>query len=111
MTEYTDHHTPQGLRTRGTVVVVPGRGESHATYNRFGRRLAADAYRVRVVNAPDLDPGDTDGPLARFGRQLAAAVEGTAAGPGCRKVVGTDLVVFPRNPLPLETAGVKVTRE
>ncbi|MZG13854.1 alpha/beta hydrolase, partial [Streptomyces sp. SID5914] len=50
MTEYTDHHTPQGLRTRGTVVVVPGRGESHATYNRFGRRLAADAYRVRVVN-------------------------------------------------------------
>ncbi|MCW1099167.1 lysophospholipase [Streptomyces sp. RS2] len=82
MTEYTDHHTPQGLRTRGTVVVVPGRGESHATYNRFGRRLAADAYRVRVVNAPVLDPGDTDGSLARFGRQLAAAVEGTAAEDG-----------------------------
>ncbi|GGZ81818.1 hypothetical protein GCM10010308_63610 [Streptomyces vinaceusdrappus] len=48
-------------------MVVPGRGDSHATYNRFGRRLAADAYRVRVVDAPNLDPGDADGSLARFG--------------------------------------------
>lgn len=47
MTEYDDHFAPQGLRVRGTVVVVPGRGETRATYGRLGRRLAADAYRVR----------------------------------------------------------------
>ena len=35
VTEYTG---PEGLRTRGTVLVVPGRGESEATYQRFGRR-------------------------------------------------------------------------
>ena len=49
MPDYTDHQAPPGLRTRGTVIVVPGRGEGSATYQRFGRRLAADAYRVRVV--------------------------------------------------------------
>ncbi|MFJ8858961.1 alpha/beta hydrolase [Streptomyces sp. NPDC102451] len=79
MTEYTDFHAPEGLRTRGTVVVVPGRGETRATYTRLGRRLAADAYRVRVVGAPDLDEGDPAGSLTRFGEQLAAAAEDSAA--------------------------------
>ncbi|MFJ8752670.1 alpha/beta hydrolase [Streptomyces sp. NPDC102441] len=78
MTEYTDHHVPEGLRTRGTVVVVPGRGETRATYARLGRRLAADAYRVRVVDAPGLDGSDLTGSLSRFGEQLAAAVEDSA---------------------------------
>ncbi|WP_410608196.1 alpha/beta hydrolase [Amycolatopsis sp. lyj-109] len=45
---------PDGLAARGTVVVLTGRGETAGTYQRFGRRLAADAYRVRVVRA-DLD--------------------------------------------------------
>lgn len=45
---------PSGLAARGTVVVLTGRGETAATYQRFGRRLAADAYRVRVVET-DLD--------------------------------------------------------
>lgn len=31
---------PDGLMRRGTVVVVPGRGEVPAVYERFGRRLA-----------------------------------------------------------------------
>lgn len=26
MTDHTDHHGPEGLRTRGTIIVVPGRG-------------------------------------------------------------------------------------
>ncbi|MGN9815288.1 alpha/beta hydrolase [Streptomyces sp. SD11] len=79
MTEYTDHHAPEGLRTRGTVIVVPGRGETRETYTRLGRRLAADAYRVRVVDAPDLDAADDLGPqLADFGARLAAAGDGTA---------------------------------
>ncbi|NJQ03126.1 alpha/beta hydrolase [Streptomyces zingiberis] len=82
MTRYTDHHGPAGPRTRGTIVVVPGRGESRVTYTRLGKRLAADAYRVRVTDAPDLDPGDLAGSLRRFGAALTHAVEGTAAEDG-----------------------------
>lgn len=39
-------------RARGTVIVLAGRGESPEVYNRLGRRLAADAYRVRAVADP-----------------------------------------------------------
>src|SRR5690348_5612877 len=67
MTEYTDHHVPEGLRTRGTIVIVPGRGETRRTYTRLGRRLAADAYRVRVIETPDIDADDPTGSLNRFG--------------------------------------------
>lgn len=40
---------PVGAAARGTVIVLAGRGESAAVYGRFGRRLSADAYRVRAV--------------------------------------------------------------
>jgi alpha-beta hydrolase superfamily lysophospholipase len=40
---------PAGGTPRGTLVVLPGRGETAASYERFGRRLGADAYKVRVV--------------------------------------------------------------
>ncbi|WP_306207611.1 alpha/beta hydrolase [Actinoplanes sp. RD1] len=43
---------PEGINPRGTVVVAAGRGETPEVYARFGRRLAADAYRVRVL--PDV---------------------------------------------------------
>ncbi|MFJ9914876.1 alpha/beta hydrolase [Actinacidiphila glaucinigra] len=76
---HTDHHGPEGLLVRGTVVVVPGRGETRATYARFARRVAADAYRVRVVDPPEPDADDPAGALTRFGQRLADAVEGTAA--------------------------------
>ena len=46
---------PDGLIPRGTVVVIPGRGETPAVYERFGRRLAGDAYRVRAVIDPAVD--------------------------------------------------------
>jgi alpha-beta hydrolase superfamily lysophospholipase len=49
----TDYSAPEGLRTRGTVLVVPGRGETRRSYARFGARLAADAYQVRVLTAVD----------------------------------------------------------
>ncbi|MFJ5272904.1 alpha/beta hydrolase [Streptomyces sp. NPDC088358] len=93
MTQYTDYYGPEGLRTRGTIVVVPGRGEGRAAYARFGRRLAADAYRVRVVDAPRIDADDLTGSLARFGAGLAAAVEGAAAEDGVVRpvvLVGAD---------------------
>jgi hypothetical protein len=63
---YGDYTAPAGLRTRGTVLVVAGRGETPASYARFGARLAADAYRVRVLPAPDGNPAEA----------LAAAVAG-----------------------------------
>lgn len=50
----TAYDEPDGVAARGTVVVLTGRGETPAAYARLGRRLAADAYRVRVV-ATDLD--------------------------------------------------------
>lgn len=82
MTQYSDHHGPEGLRTRGTILVVPGRGETRSTYARLGRRLAADAYRVRVIDAPALDIEDPAASLTNFAARLADAVEGTAAEDG-----------------------------
>ncbi|MFF3409196.1 alpha/beta hydrolase [Streptomyces sp. NPDC002742] len=93
MTQYSDHHAPEGLLVRGTVLVVPGRGETRATYTRFGRRIAADAYRVRVIDAPVLDAGDPDASLSGLADRLAAAVEGTAAEDGAVRplvLVGAD---------------------
>ncbi|GGN95196.1 hypothetical protein GCM10010112_85230 [Actinoplanes lobatus] len=64
----TEHLPPAGLNIRGTVLVVPGRGESPLSYARFGRRLAADAYHVRI-----LPPGAAHSP-AELGAALTAAV-------------------------------------
>ena len=83
----TDYTGPEGLRTRGTVLVVPGRGESEATYRRFGRRLAADSYRVRVLPAPVIAEADLAGSLQRFAAQLADAVAGTGADGPVRPLV------------------------
>jgi alpha-beta hydrolase superfamily lysophospholipase len=57
---------PAGGTPRGTLVVLPGRGETAASYERFGRRLSADGYKVRVVpvRLDDLDDTtDTVGKL------------------------------------------------
>jgi alpha-beta hydrolase superfamily lysophospholipase len=51
---------PEGLNPRGTVIILPGRGESPAVYERFGRRISADAYRVRAVADPTEDPALTE---------------------------------------------------
>lgn len=75
---HTDHFGPRGPAARGTVVVVPGRGETRDTYTRLGKRLAADAYRVRVMDAARLDARDPDGSLTRLGARIADAVAGTA---------------------------------
>jgi alpha-beta hydrolase superfamily lysophospholipase len=83
----TDYTGPEGLRTRGTVLVVPGRGESEATYRRFGRRLAADSYRVRVLSAPVITEADLAGSLERFAAQLGDAVAGTGTDGPVRPLV------------------------
>lgn len=49
---------PEGVEARGTVIVLGGRGETPWAYARLGRRLSADAYRVRAV-------GDVTAPRTR----------------------------------------------
>ncbi|MFE3138351.1 alpha/beta hydrolase [Streptomyces scopuliridis] len=54
---------PAGIAPRGTLLILPGRGEHPLVYERFGRRLSADGY---VVHALDTAPEDgTDDVLAR----------------------------------------------
>lgn len=89
MTQYSDYFGPEGLRVRGTVLVVPGRGETRSTYARFGKRLAADAYRVRVIDAPDLATED----LTALAARLAEAAGDTAVDDGVVRplvLVGAD---------------------
>jgi len=50
---------PEGVAPRGTLIVIPGRGEGPELYERFGRRIAADAYRVQAVADPAADPALT----------------------------------------------------
>ena len=73
---------PGPAAQRGTLIVLPGRGESPEIYERFGLRLAGDAYRVHAVSAPSDDP-------ARALQQVHELVE--AADPALpRIVVGSD---------------------
>jgi dienelactone hydrolase len=51
---------PEGLAARGTLIVLAGRGEHGGVYERFGRRLAFDAYRVRALGDPAADPSVLD---------------------------------------------------
>jgi alpha-beta hydrolase superfamily lysophospholipase len=60
---------PEGLSPRGTLIVIPGRGESPEVYERFGRRIASDAYRVHVVTDPVAD-------AARAEEQIRSALDG-----------------------------------
>jgi alpha-beta hydrolase superfamily lysophospholipase len=73
---------PPGLAPRGTIVVLPGRGEQPGLYERFGRRLAADAYRVRVV-------GDATADVDAVGVGVKALVD-EADRPGPVVLVGSD---------------------
>ena len=75
-------HAPEGIAVRGTLVLLPGRGESPQVYERFGRRLSADAYEVHALRAPSDSPADTREHLDAV---LAAADPGVP-----RVVVGSD---------------------
>lgn len=85
----TDRHVPvstwtepEGIACRGTLVVVPGRGEQSGHYERFGRRVAADGYRVHAVADPTADPTLA---VSQVSGQLAGS--GT---PGPMVLVGSD---------------------
>ncbi len=51
---------PEGLNPRGTIIVVPGLSERPGVYERFGRRVSADAYRVHALANPVEDPALTE---------------------------------------------------
>jgi hypothetical protein len=62
MTPMTTEHAPaaswdepDGIAPRGTLIVIPGRGEQPELYERFGRRIAGDGYRVHAVADPVVD--------------------------------------------------------
>ncbi len=78
----THWNEPVGGTPRGTLVVLPGRGETAASYERFGRRFAADAYRVRLV---DLDLNDLEDVREQVEKLLA-----DESLPSPKVLVGTD---------------------
>ena len=49
---------PAEVGVRGTVVLLPGRGEPASAYSRFGSRLAVDGYRVVAASAQQLASQD-----------------------------------------------------
>ena len=73
---------PAGIAARGTVLVAAGRGETSGIYGRFGKRISADGYRVRIL--PDV--------AADLGASFAAAEQLLVddALPGPKVVVGAD---------------------
>ncbi|WP_353946115.1 alpha/beta hydrolase [Streptomyces sp. HUAS MG91] len=50
---------PAPIAPRGTIVVLPGRGEHGLVYERFGRRISADGYVVHALDTtPEQDSAD-----------------------------------------------------
>ena len=72
---------PVGATPRGTLIVLAGRGESAAVYGRFGRRLSADAYRVRAVE-------DVTVSVSRSAHLVRSIIAESEAGPVV--LVGSD---------------------
>ncbi len=90
---------------RGTVVLLPGRGEHAGVYERYGQRLASDGYRVHVLDTPAEAPAavsTVDGPVVLAGSDTGAlhalALAGTvpvqglllAGVPADGSAIGTD---------------------
>ena len=96
---------PEGIAVRGTLVVIPGRGEQPAHYERFGRRIAADGYRVHAVTDPTQDAaltlsqitGQLAGPQVPAPRVLAGSDTGALFAAGLAatgQVPGLDALVL-----------------
>jgi pimeloyl-ACP methyl ester carboxylesterase len=94
VTTFAEWVPPAGIAVRGTVVLIPGRGEPASVYTRLGTRLAVDGYRVLASGDPtieglqalieDADPspvvviGSDTGALTAL--QLASSAPGRLAG-------------------------------
>ena len=107
---------PDGIAVRGTLIVIPGRGEQPAHYERFGRRISADGYRVHAVTDPtagaDLTRAQIAGLLAGpaplvlagsdTGALFAAGLAATGQAPGLAALV---LAGLPVASVPADPAG------
>ncbi|MFG2460000.1 alpha/beta hydrolase [Streptomyces sp. NPDC048523] len=87
---------PEGLAARGTLIVLAGRGEHGGVYERFGRRLAFDAYRVRALGDASADPSVLD---------EAAKLLADESLPGPKVLVGSDTGALYAGRLAAERAG------
>jgi len=64
-----------GPAARGTVILLPGRGEHAGVYERFGRRLAFDAYAVHALSvAPEDDPASLRDQVSALAAEAVAPV-------------------------------------
>ncbi|MER7002038.1 alpha/beta hydrolase [Dactylosporangium sp. NPDC000555] len=65
---------PAAIAVRGTVLLLPGRGEHAGVYDRFGRRLAADGYAVRSATPETVSAvaADAVAPLVLAGSDTGA---------------------------------------
>jgi len=99
---HTWEPAPDGPLVRGTLILLPGRGEHGGVYERFGRRLAQDAY---VVHALGSSPDDDLGAVSYLVGELVAG-----ASPGVPVVLaGSDTGALQALALILaELGGVKV---
>jgi len=101
---------PDGVAARGTLIVIPGRGEAPELYERFGRRLAGDAYRVHVLADPVADPALTTSqvldvavearPLVLAGSDTGALFAAGLVASG--QVTGVDALILAGLPSPPE---------
>ncbi len=57
--EIATWNEPAGLKPRGTLFLLTGRGETAEVYTRFATRISADAYRVVVISAADYSAAET----------------------------------------------------
>ncbi|HEV7790867.1 MAG TPA: Rrf2 family transcriptional regulator [Pseudonocardia sp.] len=88
----TEVWSPDGATSRGTAVVLPGRGEHPGVYQRLGRRLAVDGYTVVVA---DLGTGGAPGGVPDAAAALALDAAAVTAllgehGGASRVLLGVD---------------------
>ncbi|MDX3850087.1 alpha/beta hydrolase [Streptomyces sp. AK02-01A] len=92
---------PAGIAPRGTLILLPGRGEHPLVYERFGRRLAADGYVVQALGTAPDDPAEDV--LARAadaaGPDPAAPVVLVGSDTGALQALGTAASADPRLPV------------
>lgn len=95
---------PDGIRVRGTVIVLVGRGETPEVYERLGRRIAADAYRVIALDEADgaartaaelLADDAVPGPKVLLGSDIGADVALEVAARNHQRVAGLVLAGLP----------------
>ncbi|WP_019136508.1 alpha/beta hydrolase [Cellulomonas massiliensis] len=106
---------PAGISPRGTVVLLVGRGETAEVYERLGRRLAADAYRVVALGTDDppleevtalLADAELPGPHVLLGSDSGASL---AVAVAREEPAGLDALVLAG--LPTGPAGRPLDRE